>query len=124
MRQRFLIKQGLQKCQLSVTRTAKAFQSIDLLTNRLTCSKNEQHEYCYLVVVWELACLNDAVNYAGSSKTGRTGYSPGGEGYSPIKVTGYLSENFENTSKRYQNLVLWECPKFISTPKRQFFCIL
>ena len=41
-----------------------------------------------------------------------------------IKVTGYLSENFENTSKRYQNLVLWECPKFISTPKRQFFCIL
>ena len=76
---------------------------------------------CYLVVVRELACLNDAVNYAGSSKAGRTGYSPGGEGYSPIKVTGYLSENFENTSKRYQNLVLWECPKFISTPQEAVF---
>ena len=31
-------------------------------------------------MVGELACLNDAVNYAGSSKTGRTGYSPGGGG--------------------------------------------
>ena len=28
-----------------------------------------------------------------------------------IKVTGYLLENFDNTPKRYQNLVLWECPK-------------
>ena len=101
MRQRFLTKQGLYKFQSRVIRTAKAFQSIDLLTNRLTCSKNEQHEYSYLVVVGELACLNDAVDYAGSSKTSWTGYSPGGEGYSPIKVTGYLSENFENTSKRY-----------------------
>ena len=24
----------------------------------------------------------------------------------------------ENTPRRYQNLVLWACPKFISTPKR------
>ena len=30
-------------------------------------------------------------------------------GYSPIKVMGCPSENFENTSKRYQNLVLWAC---------------
>ena len=63
-------------------------------------------------MVGELACLNDAVDYTGSSKTSRTAYSPGEEGYSPIKVTGYLSENFENTSKRYQNLVLWACPKW------------
>ena len=27
-------------------------------------------------------------------------------------------ENFENTPKRHQNLVLWAYPKFISTPKR------
>ena len=40
------------------------------------------------------------------------------EWYSPIKVTGVLVRNFENTPERYQNLVLWACPKFISTPKR------
>ena len=38
-----------------------------------------------------------------------------------IKVTGCSSENFENAPKRYQNLVLWACPKFISTPKRYKF---
>ena len=43
-------------------------------------------------------------------------FFPGG--HSPIKVTG---ENFENTPKRYQNLVLWACTKFISTPKRYQF---
>ena len=26
-----------------------------------------------------------------------------------------MSKKFENTPKRYQNLVLWACPKFIST---------
>ena len=31
---------------------------------------------------------------------------------------GCLLENFENTPKRHQNLVLWAYPKFISTPKR------
>ena len=30
-------------------------------------------------------------------------------------------ENFENTPKRYQSLVLWVCPKFISTSKRYQF---
>ena len=43
-------------------------------------------------------------------------YATPGE-YSPINVTGCSSENFENTPKRYQNLVLWACPKFISTLK-------
>ena len=38
-----------------------------------------------------------------------------------IKVTGCSSENFENAPKRYQDLVLWACPKFISTPKRYKF---
>ena len=38
------------------------------------------------------------------------GLNLGGEGYSPL-------ENFENISKRYQNLVSWTFPKFISTPK-------
>ena len=38
-----------------------------------------------------------------------------------IKVTGVLIGKFENTPKRYQNLVLWVCPKFISTPKRYQF---
>ena len=33
---------------------------------------------------------------------------PGG-GYSPMNWRGCLSENFENTPKRYQNLVLWAC---------------
>ena len=44
-----------------------------------------------------------------------------GRGYPPIKVTGHSLENFENTPKRYQNLVLWACSKFISTPKRYQF---
>ena len=47
-----------------------------------------------------------------------------GGGYSSIKVTGCSSENFENTPKRYQNFVLWACPKFISTPKRYQFISL
>ena len=53
----------------------------------------------------------------------------GRESYSPIKVSGCTSENFGNTPKRYQNLVLWARPKFISTPKRyqfnnnKFICI-
>ena len=33
----------------------------------------------------------------------------GGEGYSPMNWRGCLSGNFENTPKRYQNLVLWAC---------------
>ena len=37
------------------------------------------------------------------------------QGYYPTKVTGCSSENFENTRKRYPNLVLWACPKLIST---------
>ena len=37
------------------------------------------------------------------------------------KWRGCSSENFENTPKRYQNLVLWACTKFISTPKRYQF---
>ena len=41
-----------------------------------------------------------------------------GGGYSPSKMTGLLVGNFENTPKRYQKLVLWACPEFISTPKR------
>ena len=42
-------------------------------------------------------------------KKGNDGYlsrNGGGGGYSPIKVTGVLVGNFENTPKRYQNLVL------------------
>ena len=39
----------------------------------------------------------------------------GAGGNSYITVTGML---VENTPKRYQNLVLWACPKFILTPKR------
>ena len=31
------------------------------------------------------------------------------------KWRGCSSENFENTRKRYPNLVLWACPKLIST---------
>ena len=31
------------------------------------------------------------------------------------------SENFENSTKRYQNLALWACLKFISIPKRYQF---
>ena len=34
---------------------------------------------------------------------------PGGGGYSPMNWRGCLSGNFENTPKRYQNLVLWAC---------------
>ena len=30
-------------------------------------------------------------------------------------------KNFHNTPKRYRNLVLWTCSKFISTPKRYQF---
>ena len=47
------------------------------------------------------------------------GLWPGG--YSAIIVTGVLVGNFENTPKGYQNLVLWACPKVISTPKRYQF---
>ena len=53
---------------------------------------------------------------------GGSALRPGGGGYFPIKVMGVrLSENSENTPKRYENLVLWLCPKFISTPKRYQF---
>ena len=34
---------------------------------------------------------------------------PRGGGYSPMNWRGCLSGNFENTPKRYQNLVLWAC---------------
>ena len=45
-----------------------------------------------------------------------------GRGDTPLqKWRGCLSENFENTPKRYQNLVLRACPRFISTPKRYQF---
>ena len=49
---------------------------------------------------------------------GGTGGGLGERRYSPKKVTGVLvGKNYEsNTPKRYQNLVLWACPKFISTP--------
>ena len=42
-------------------------------------------------------------------------------GVLPIKWRGCSSENFETNRKRYQNLVLWVCPKFISIPKRYQF---
>ena len=41
-----------------------------------------------------------------------------GEGYPLWKWPGCSSENFKNIPKRHQNLVLWACPKFMSTPKR------
>ena len=45
-----------------------------------------------------------------------------GRGGSPLwKWRGCLSENFDNSPNRYQNLVLWACPKFIFTPKRYQF---
>ena len=45
--------------------------------------------------------------------------TPGG---TPLyRWRGCSSENFENTPKRYQNLVLWACPNFISTPKSYQF---
>ena len=54
----------------------------------------------------------------------RGGSAPRPGGFSSIKVTGVCSsQNFENTPRRYQNLVLWVCPKFISTPKRYQFNI-
>ena len=53
--------------------------------------------------------MSDVTWFFRREKTNRRG------GNSYIKVTGML---VENTPKRYQNLVLWACPKFISTPKR------
>ena len=53
--------------------------------------------------------MSDVTWFFSREKTNRRG------GNSYITVTGML---VENTPKRYQNLVLWACPKFISTPKR------
>jgi len=48
--------------------------------------------------------------------------SRGRGGGSPLwKWRGCSSENFDNSPNRYQNLVLWACPKFIFTPKRYLF---
>ena len=47
---------------------------------------------------------------------------PGLEGgILPKQMMGCSAQNFENTPKRYQNLVLWACPKFNSIPKRYQF---
>ena len=50
--------------------------------------------------------------------TGAGGGGGGGGGAPPKKGAGGVwGKNHEsNTPKRYQNLVLWACPKFISTP--------
>ena len=54
----------------------------------------------------------------------RGGSAPRPGRYYFIKVMGVCSsQNFENTPRRYQNLVLWVCPKFISAPKRYQFNI-
>ena len=44
-----------------------------------------------------------------------------GEGVLPYKSDGGACRKFDNTPKRYQNLVLSACPKLISTPKRYQF---
>ena len=44
-----------------------------------------------------------------------------GERVLPYKSDRSARRKFDNTPKRHQNLVLWACPKLISTPKRYQF---
>ena len=69
----------------------------------------------------QLSCRSDVLTHVFelSMETSAEGCLQGADtrGDYPIKVMGVLVGKFENTPKRYQNLVLWACPKFISTPK-------